>query len=209
MARKNFAASCFVMFAMTICVVTNLNAAQAKSGTGTALVDLSMPAIAISPDGQRIALVLRSGEKTQLHIRPVNANDSKPVPGTEGAVTPFFSPDGKWVAFVADGKLKKLALDSGQIMTVCDAGTGPRGAVWGPDDRIIFTPDTGSALLQVPASGGIPKPLTERKEERSDRWPELLPGNKAILFTIAKGGSWDDAQIVAQRLDTGDRKSTR
>jgi serine/threonine-protein kinase len=60
--------------------------------------------------------------------------------------------------------------------------------------------------LQVPASGGTPKPLTERKEERSDRWPEVLPSNKAILYAIAKGGSWDDAQIIGHRLDTGERK---
>jgi eukaryotic-like serine/threonine-protein kinase len=70
----------------------------------------------------------------------------------------------------------------------------------------VFTPDTGSGLLQVPASGGTPKTLTERKDERSHRWPELLPDNKAILYTIAKGGSWDDAQIIGQRLDTGERR---
>jgi eukaryotic-like serine/threonine-protein kinase len=170
------------------------------------LVDLTMPALAISPDGKRIALILRSGDKTQLHIRLTEAKESKPIPGTEGAASPLFSPDGKWIAFFADGKLKKLAIDTGQIVTLCEGGTGPRGAVWTPDDTIIFTPDTGSALLQVPASGGTPKPLTQRKEERSDRWPEVLPGNKAILFTIAKGGSWDDAQIIAQRFDTGERK---
>jgi serine/threonine-protein kinase len=180
--------------------------AQSKAGAGTALVDLTMPAIAISPDGKQIALVLRTGEKTQLHLRVAGGNESKPVPGTEGAASPLFSPDGKWIAFFAGGKLKKFSVETGQIATLCDAGTGPRGAVWGPDDRIIYTPDTGSALLQVPASGGTPKPLTERKEERSDRWPEVLPGNKAILFTIAKGGSWDDAQIIAQRFDTGERK---
>src|SRR5437868_6508129 len=205
MNRNKFTAA-FLTGVIAIAGLTSTTAAQRKGGAGTALVDLSMPAVAISPDGKQVALILRVGEKTQLHIRMTGAQESKPIPGTDGAVSPLFSPDGKWVAFFADGKLKKVAVDSGQIVTLCDAGTGPRGAVWTPQDTIIYTPDTGSALLQVPAAGGTPKPLTERKEERSDRWPEVLPGNKAILFTIAKGGSWDDAQIVAQRLDTGERK---
>jgi hypothetical protein len=206
MNRNKFVFSCLAIAVTIVCVVTNANAAQAKTGPEPALLDLTMPAIAISPDGKQIALVLRSGDTQQLYLRSVNARESKAVPGTAGAVTPLFSPDGKWLAFFAGGKLKKMAMDGGQIVTLCDGGTGPRGAVWGPDDTIIFTPDTGSALLQVSASGGTAKPLTERKEERSDRWPEVLPGNKAILFAIAKGGSWDDAQIISQRLDTGERK---
>ena len=180
--------------------------AQVKDARGAALLDLTVPAVAISADGRQIALVLRSGVQQQLHLRSLDTSESKPISGTEGASTPLFSPDGKWVAFFAGGKLKKVALDSGQIITVCDGAPLARGAVWGSDDTIIFTPDTASALLQVPASGGIPKPLTERKDERSHRWPELLPGNRAVLYTIAKGGSWDDGQIIGQRLDTGERR---
>ena len=205
MNRIKFAV-CFLIAGMIAWATSDTKAAQAKANPVPALVDLSMPAVAISPDGKEIAVVLRAGEKGQLYFRSVVTGESKPIAGTEDAVTPFFSPDGKWLGFFSGGKLRKLAIDSGQIVTLCDGGTGPRGAVWGPDDKIIFTPDTGSALLQVPAAGGNPKPLTERKEERSDRWPEVLPGNKAVLFAIAKGGSWDDAQIVAQRIDTGERK---
>ena len=200
-------AACSLIVAVIGITARDTRAAQAKTNAPPALVDLTMPAVAISPDGKQIAVVLRAGGKQQqLYFRSVATGESKPIAGTEGAVTPFFSPDGKWLGFFSGGKLRKLAIDSGQIVTLCDGGTGPRGAVWGPDDNIIFTPDTGSALLQVPAAGGTPKPLTERKEERSHRWPEILPGNKAVLFTIAKGGSWDDAQIVAQRIDTGERK---
>ena len=197
--------ACLITVAIIFSTPRDTKAAQAKAAV-PALVDLTMPAVAISPDGKQIALVLRAGDKQQLYFRSVTTRESKLIAGTEGAVSPFFSPDGKWLAFFSGGKLRKLAIDNGQIVTICDGGTGPRGAVWGPDDNIVFTPDTGSALLQVPARGGTPKPLTERKEERSDRWPEMLPGNKAILFTIAKGGSWDDAQIVGQRLDTAERK---
>src|SRR5438445_8056161 len=92
----------------SIGVMTSAVAAQAKNaGQGPALVDLTVPAIAISPDGKQIALILRSGDTQQLHVRSVQSRDSKPVPGTEGAGTPLFSPDGKWIAFFAGGKLKK------------------------------------------------------------------------------------------------------
>ena len=198
--------ACLISVVVIAGTARDTKAAQSKATSAPALVDLTMPAIAISPDGKQIAVVLTTGDKQQLYFRSVATLESKPIAGTEGAVTPFFSPDGKWLGFFSGGKLKKLAIDTGQIVTLCDGGTGPRGAVWGSDDNIVFTPDTGSALLQVPAGGGTPKPVTERKEERSDRWPEVLPGNKAILFSIAKGGSWDDAQIVGQRLDTGERK---
>ena len=205
MERNKVAALCLAIF-VTISVVTFALAAQTKAGAEPSLVALTVPAIAISPDGKQIALVLGSGDKQQLYLRSSQGRETKPITGTEGAGTPIFSPDGKWIAFFTDGKLKKVAVDSGQIVNICDTSSNGRGAVWGSDDTIIFTPDTGSALFRVPASGGTPKPLTERKDERSHRWPELLPGNKAILYTIAKGGSWDDAQIIGLRLDTGERR---
>jgi eukaryotic-like serine/threonine-protein kinase len=108
--------------------VTSASAAQAKRVQPAALVDLTAPAVAISPDGKQIALVLRAGDKPQLHLRSLQDRDAKPVAGTEGAGTPFFSPDGKWIAFFADGKLKKLAVDSRQIVTLCDATATARGA---------------------------------------------------------------------------------
>src|SRR5436305_6188328 len=147
MNRNHFAAA-FLAGVIAIAGLTSTTVAQRKPGAGTALVDLSMPAVAISPDGKQVALILRAGEKTQLHIRLTGAQESKPVPGTDGAVTPLFSPDGKWVAFFADGKLRKVALDSGHGATLCDGGTGPRAAVWTPHDTIIVTPDPGPALLQ-------------------------------------------------------------
>jgi len=206
MNHNKLAAAVLTIGVVLVSVVMTTPAVQTKAGPEPSLIGLTVPAIAISPDGKRVVLVLGSADKQQLYVRTVQSRESKPIPGTEGAGTPLFSPDGKWIAFFTDRKLKKVAIDSGQIVNICDTSSNGRGAVWGSDDTIIFTPDTGSALFQVPASGGTPKPLTERKDERSHRWPEVLPGNRAILFTIAKGGSWDDAQIVAQRLDTGERR---
>ena len=205
MDRNKFAALCLAILVIAS-VVTSASTPQTKSGTAPSLVALTVPAVAISPDGKQIVLVLGSSDKQQLYLRSSQGGVTKPIPGTEGAGTPVFSPDGKWIAFFTEKNLKKMALDTGQIVNVCDASSNGRGIVWGSDDNIVFTPDTGSALFRVPASGGKPTPLTERKDERSHRWPELLPGNKAVLYTIAKGGSWDDAQIIGLRLDTGERR---
>src|SRR4051812_13029297 len=85
------------------------NNAAANGGTSApALVDLTVPAIAISPDGSKIATVLRNGDTQQIYIRPVGDSQGKPVAGTEGAGTPMFSPDGKWLAFFAKGHLNKM-----------------------------------------------------------------------------------------------------
>src|SRR5262252_4185462 len=112
--------ACLLTIAMIAGVARDMNAAQAKTNAPPALVDLTMPAVAISPDGKQIAVVLRAGDKQQLYSRSVATRESKPIAGTEGAVTPFFSPDGKWLVFFSGGKLRKLAIDSGQIVTLCD-----------------------------------------------------------------------------------------
>ena len=170
------------------------------------LTGLTVPAVALSPDGAHLAFVAaRAGSRQQLYLRSVQQTESMPIPGTEGAETPFFSPDGQWIAFFAGGKLKKAPVNGGTVLTLCDASQG-RGASWGSDDTIVFTPNLSSGLFQVSSSGGTPKPLTALQEERSHRWPELLPGGKAVLFTIAKGGSWDDGQIVVQQIETGERR---
>src|SRR6266852_2382118 len=127
MSWKKLIASCWVTVVTIVCMVTNAHGAQGNPAPPAALVDLTMPAIAISPDGKLIALVLGSGGKQQLHVRSVGSRESKAVPGTEGAGTPLFSPDGKWIAFFAGGKLKKVAIDTEEVVTLCDGGTTPRG----------------------------------------------------------------------------------
>src|SRR5690242_3229518 len=137
MDRKKVIA-CLLIIAVIGITAGDTKAAQAKTNAPPALVDLTMPAVAISPDGKQIAVVLRAGDKQQqLYFRSVATGESKPIAGTEGAVSPFFSPDGKWLGFFSGGKMRKLAVDSGQIVTLCDGGTGPRGAVWSTDNNII------------------------------------------------------------------------
>jgi hypothetical protein len=131
--------------------------------------------------------------------------------GTEGAYcTPIFSPDGQWIAFfdTGRGELKKMAIQGGPPVTLVRAG-GMRGATWGGDDSIIYADQAAPGLKKISSAGGAPVSLTQvdaSKGQTAHRWPTFLPGGKAFLFAIEKGKSPDDAQIVVQRLDTGQRK---
>ena len=171
------------------------------------LAGLDFPSLAISPDGSSLAYVASRGSQTQLFLREMNSLESKPLPGTTNAVAPFFSPDGRWVAFFAGGALQKVALSGGAPVTLCEAPVGLGGS-WNQNDVILFAPTTGSGISQVSAYGGRPErvsTLDEAKGEFSHRWPEWLPGAKAVLYTVGTVGSWNDAQIVAQSLATGER----
>jgi serine/threonine protein kinase/Tol biopolymer transport system component len=169
------------------------------------------PAVAISPDGTELAYVNGHGETTQVFLRPLDRLESQPLPGTANATSPFFSPDGQWVGFFADGKLKKVSIHGGEPAALCDAPIN-RSATWGPDNSIIFVPTLFGGLMRVSAAGGSPEVLTTpdaSKGERSHRWPEILPGGKAVVFVIAEAkdiGSFSDAQIAVQRLDTHEKK---
>ena len=112
------------------------------------------PAVAISRDGTKIAYVGARGETTQLFLRAVDRLEPQPLPGSANATSPFFSPDGQWVGFFADGKLKKVSIHGGEATTLCDAPIN-RSATWGPDNTIIFAPTLFGGLMRVSAAGGI------------------------------------------------------
>jgi serine/threonine-protein kinase len=163
---------------------------------------------AISPDGSRIAFPVRdSGGRHILATRLLGQAASTVLFGTDNAADPFFSPDGQWIGFFADGKLKKISVLGGAAFTLCDASTN-RGASWGEDGNIIASISAGG-LSRVPAVGGAPKTLTKplEKGERSHRWPKVLPGGRAVLFTGAtSNGAYDDANIEVLTLKSGETK---
>jgi eukaryotic-like serine/threonine-protein kinase len=172
---------------------------------GERFAGLDFPAVAMSPDGSLVAYVGTRGGRAQLFVRPLNRLESRALPGTSDAIAPFFSPDHRWVAFFAEGKLKKVPVDGGTPVTLCEAPIGFGGS-WGPDGTIVFSPATGSGLSRVPAAGGPPTRVSQvnsEKGEFSHRWPEWLPDGKTVVFTIGSVGSWDDAQIVAQSVVSG------
>ncbi len=174
---------------------------------GERLAGLDQPAVALSPDGNHLVYVANRGGTQQLYLRAMDSLEARPIPGTEGAVNPFFSPDGQWLGFFAGQKLKKVSLSGGAALTLGDAAT-PRGASWGSQGMIIFAPTNVSVLRQVSEAGGGPQPLTRlAKGEVDHRWPEFLPGGKAVLFAAgATIANWTNAKVAVQAVGTGERR---
>ncbi len=164
------------------------------------------PAVALSPDGTALVYVARRGDSTQLYLRPMDQFEATPIPGTKGGSGPFFSPDGRWVGFFADSMLKKVLLSGGNPLRICEVPSEMvRGASWGNDDTIVFSPSGFMGLLRVSANGGIPKAVTETGMD-SYLWPEILPGGQDILFTSIARGRFADARIGVLSLETGETK---
>jgi serine/threonine protein kinase/Tol biopolymer transport system component len=154
---------------------------QSLSGPGSS--------VALSADGSLLVYVVRKEGQTQLFMRQLDELDAEAIPGTEGGTGPFFSPDGHWIGFFADGKLKKVSLLGGAPQTLCDS-RAPEGASWTSDDSIVFSPGgVESGLWRVSASGGQPEQLTRAYRVIDGRyvgnygWPQVLPGTDAILFS--------------------------
>ncbi|MHC4532588.1 MAG: protein kinase domain-containing protein [Planctomycetota bacterium] len=157
---------------------------------------LRQPAFALSPDGTRLVYVAHISGTTQLFERMMNQFEVRPIMGTEGASAPFFSPDGQSVGFFADEKLNRISLLGGEVVNICSS-IGPKGGSWGSDGMIYFT--KGERLLRVPAGGGEPEPLGSEPEIPGAGYPQVLPGNKAVLIS-----SKSDAMVFS--LETGDKR---
>jgi serine/threonine-protein kinase len=163
------------------------------------------PCLALSPDGTELVYVATPARSTtaQIYLRAMDTAQTRLVPGTEDAVSPFFSPDGQWLGFFSDGKLKKVPLRGGGVQIVADAGVNSFGATWSREQMIAFTAYS-SAIQEVPDSGGTPKPLTRFEAgETIHSWPEFLPGSKAILFGVFSSTA---TGISAQMIGSVDRR---
>jgi Tol biopolymer transport system component len=166
------------------------------------------PALALSPDGAHLAYVASQGGTQQLYLRAMDSLEAKPISRTEGAVNPFFSPDGQWVGFFAGGKLKKVSVSGGAAVTLGDAAQ-PHGASWGSQGMIAFASTFNGVLQQVSNAGGTPLPLTRlERGDVSQRWPEFLPDAKAVLFAAGPIAiNFINAQVAVQSVGTGERRN--
>jgi serine/threonine-protein kinase len=184
---------------------------SAELGVDASLVVDQGAAAVLSPDGHVLVFAAQKSGATnsQLFVRRLDQLDATPLSGTDGARNPFFSPDGQWVAFFASGKLKKVSVTGSAAVTLCDAVNG-RGGTWAEDGTIVFTPDSTPQvrLLRVSSAGGTPQPLTTLAEgEATQRWPQVLPGGKGVLYTTAPSAiEWEDASLVVRPLLAGERK---
>ena len=168
---------------------------------GTEFVDDS--GVAISPDGRAVAFVARSSSGTSLWVQSLNSLTAKVLPGTDDAVFPFWSPDSRSVGFFAAGKLKRIDIAGGGPTAICDVGGG-RGATWNEEGLILFNSVNDGPLLQVPATGGMPEPLTmvDRSQgENSHRWPQFLPGGRRFLYSVRKDTREESGMYVGTMDD--------
>jgi Tol biopolymer transport system component len=146
----------------------------------------------VSPDGRHIVFAADSDGRRTIWIRPLDALEARSLPGTEGVLRPFWSPDSRFVAFMAGGKLKKVDIAGGPPQTICDAPNGADGS-WSPEGVILLDGRTADPLWRVQAAGGVRQPvvLANGKAEGTPGagWPEFLPDGKHFLYTQADGGS--------------------
>ena len=142
---------------------------------------------AITADGRTVAYTARQGtDDPQLYLRDLDRIDSRAVAGSRGARQPFFSPDGRWVAFFAQGHLQKVEVGGGAPIRLVETAY-PFGGTWSEDDTIIYTASLSSGLLQIPSTGGAPRSISKPDGAANGYahvFPQILPGGRRVLFTI-------------------------
>ena len=179
----------------------------AEAANGVSYADNVNGSVALSPDGS--TLVFRAGQvegNTLLYQRRLDQFNATPITGTEIPYSPFFSSDGESVAFAAFGSLKKVSIRGGAAFTICPLPASLRGGSWAEDDFIYFSV-SGGPIQRVAAAGGTPEPVTKLgPDERSHRWVQVLPGAKAILYTVWNDTGFDTAVIYAESLTTHERQ---
>jgi Tol biopolymer transport system component len=153
--------------------------------------------VALSPDGRRMTFSATTADgKLRLWLRPLDALTAQPLAGTEDAIHPFWSPDSRYIAFFAGGKLKKIDASGGPPVVLCDAASG-RGGTWNQENVIVFVPSgSASGFLRVSASGGVPSVVPV---DVGGRWPWFLPDGRHFLY----------AAVSAVRLASLDSRQTK
>jgi len=167
-------------------------------GTTFALSGLEIGPVAVSPDGKTLAFsAVDEQGVTKLWLRPLNAQQATALAGTEDASKPFWSPDGQYLAFVADGQLKKISASEGNPQILVDGvGTESGGGTWNTDGTILFCKERAGAIYQVPASGGQASPATRLKEtESSHDEPFFLPDGKHFLYVSTTSDYSDEIKV--------------
>jgi Tol biopolymer transport system component len=171
-------------------------------------VEINTPAtadpisFALSPDGRQIVFVASGAGASRLWLRSLASTTLQPLTGTEGAASPFWSPDSQSVGFFADGKLKRLDIGGGAPQTLVTAY--PRGGTWNADGVILFPQTAGSPLFRVPASGGQATAATKLDRQPSHRFPSFLPDGRQFPF-YAQGGP-ETGGIYLGSLDSAETR---
>jgi dipeptidyl aminopeptidase/acylaminoacyl peptidase len=160
--------------------------------------------LALSPDGRNLAFVANNGGPNQVWVRAMDTLEARALAGTDGATYPFWSPDGAYVGFFTDGKLKKIAVAGGPPQTLCDAASG-RGGTWNRAGVILFSPGPASMIFRVPAAGGAPVPVTKLSGNgagEGNRFPVFLPDGDHFVYNVGSDRP-DAAGIFVGSLEGG------
>jgi serine/threonine protein kinase/Tol biopolymer transport system component len=163
--------------------------------------------LALSPDGTRLAFVATGPDgRDRLLVRPLDSLETRSLEGTEGAEFPFWSPDGRSLAFFANGKLKRIDPAGGSPRTLCDAAA-PRGGAWGADGKIVFSANVGGSIDLVSDTGGQPRPLSQLTSRDGEvyRWPSFLPDGRHFLYYVGYG----DPKVMGVYVGSVDSSETR
>jgi hypothetical protein len=136
------------------------------------------PSAILSPDGSRLVFVSQG----RLFTRRLDQPKASELPGTQGATSPFFSPDGLWVAFFSQGKLRKISVEGGAAIALCDSGANFTGGSWGEDGNLIVALSPGGPLSRISAAGGAPTPITELDRTRGDGRPTSAGSTQPSTF---------------------------
>ena len=176
--------------------------------------DVGGPSMALSADTQTLVYVATRDGVRQLYRGALDQLEAVPIPDTEQARYPFLSPDGAWVAFEVDGALRKVALAGGPAVTLWEGDKEAVGGSWGEDDTIVFgRRGRGDELLRMPGVGGTAEVVTTLRPDDTEeaeydhRWPELLPGGTAVLFSVTgTNGDSTGSQVAVKSFDTGERR---
>jgi serine/threonine-protein kinase len=176
-----------------------------RFGTDLGIGGVLGPTTAISPDGTRIVYrASGSGGVAQLATRLLNDKKDTLLAGTEGAYNPFFSPDGRSIAYFVAGRLMKTTVEGGVPIALADAAIGRIGS-WSEDGFIYAELNPFSGIFRIPADGGTPELLTRPRQYRHT-WPQALPGRR-LLYTAGLAGLLENGQIEILSLDTGETKT--
>jgi hypothetical protein len=163
--------------------------------------------LALSPDGTLLVFVTRDPDGVaHLNSRRLDRPEAVRLPDTEGARSPFISPDGRWAGFWAGGKMKKTPVDGGSPVVLCDA-TDLLGASWSEGGDIIAAINPTSKLWRIPAAGGAPEAILDLSAESAfPAWPQVLPGGRYVIYTVLTGLGSDRSNVEVRAIRGGERK---